>query len=143
MKAYKIFRILKDSCTSALVDGDAGVHYYPNIPATAPGWLAEKGYHLTVFDNAEHAIRFLGDSLDPDLDIEEVEVGEEVPLPPMANPFLLSAGIIATQDEHGKYPEEINKEIEAKFQGSVELEHSAWPQGTRMVRWVKRTEQRR
>lgn len=46
--------------TSAVVEGDANVLYTINEWATAPAWLAAKGYHLLVFANKESAFSFGG-----------------------------------------------------------------------------------
>jgi len=44
---------------SILASGNARVVYVPGIPAKAPAWLAEHGYHLTIFSSLADAVRFL------------------------------------------------------------------------------------
>jgi len=43
---------------SAVVEGKALVEYQPGEDAMAPKWLAEKGYHLTVFEALKDAVIF-------------------------------------------------------------------------------------
>jgi len=45
----------------ATFHGEAEVKYQKNLWVEAPIWLAEKGYHLFVFNNMENAKKFVGD----------------------------------------------------------------------------------
>jgi hypothetical protein len=114
--AWKIFKTTRKDGTreSAFVRYFARMEYPLNTEVTSPRWLRWKGYYPTVFTNLMDAERYLGEEiLDDLLTIEKVEVGEEMPLPPMMIPKAISTG------------------------GFIPSDHT-WPPGTAMVRWVKR-----
>jgi len=54
LKSYRHNRIL----VSLIVGAEAGVIYGIGEPAYAPPWLAERGYHLTVFRTLKLAKRY-------------------------------------------------------------------------------------
>lgn len=91
----KVFRSSSIGLHSAYAQGDARVVYRKDEPATAPSWLAEKGYHLTGFRTVERAIEFaltlpIPSYTFPEIKCEFVEVWEcegetEVALPVRAH----------------------------------------------------------
>jgi hypothetical protein len=87
------------------------VHYGTTFFAKAPGWLAERGYHLTVFDTLDNALYFRDD-----LESRQVWVCEcrgRQPLPD----FRLSSCI-------------------AKHKYSLQDFVDGWPKGTEMYKEV-------
>ena len=75
---------------SSAVIGMAEVTYQLNQWASAPDWLAEKGYHLLVFHNPSHAAAFASDG---DTILVCTAENEVTPLPPMLLINLLGNGI--------------------------------------------------
>jgi hypothetical protein len=122
-RAWKVFRTYDDGIyTSVIVGGRAELEYPLGVKVTSESWLRKKGYYPTVFTSYNHAKSFL---LEHKFEynstiIEPVEIGDVVPFKPPANPILLAVKVIKYEDTEDK-----------KF---------GWPNGTIMVKWVRRTE---
>lgn len=98
----------------------ASVRYFVDKWAEAPGWLAEKGYHLLVFTNLKDAKTFmylLPEGLECNLEIWECEVMGQVRPPP-----------ICFSHKLGCYDLDVCKTIGMD-----------WPSGTAMYEQVKLT----
>ena len=55
MRMYKVVKRLGERLVSSWAEGEARVVYTPGQPARAPSWLAEHGYHITVFISLDDA----------------------------------------------------------------------------------------
>lgn len=121
-KAWKVFWIQDGELYSAIAFGKARIKYMPGKKCTSPKWLREKGYYPLVFDTKENAEKFFLDSLAPlNCLVVEVGVGKNLPLPPCCFNMGLAQGkidIISDIIPNPFWPE-------------------GWPEGTRMVKWVK------
>lgn len=104
MKCYKL---LSTDMTSAVATGEAQVLYFRGERAQAPGWLAEKGYHLTAFESLEDARLWSGSYAN----LWECEGEEQVPVPPK-----LDWG--------------------ALFDGHAWFHTATWPTGTVMFKYI-------
>lgn len=102
---YKVVLPDRWGLRSSVVHGTATARYGVNTWATAPEWLAEKGYHLLVFDNYDSALDFASE--------EEIIYTCEVEgviedLPPVCNPFILgdysSDLTVLEKDEYNDWP---------------------------------------
>jgi hypothetical protein len=112
---YKWVRKAGEARLSFVVEGDAEVAYLPGGWASAPAWLLERGYGLTMFDNLGDAEKFARGqypSKGKEWELWEVELDGEMPLPDgRAIPHLLAKKILIIV--------------------------GSWPDGTAMARRVK------
>ena len=99
---------------SAIATGPARVYYSVGCFAKAPKWLADQGYHLTVFDSLKNAATFVSSSSGAS-SIFRCECLGKVPLPDAQYVRGVSSGALDDSD-HSTHD---------------------WPKGTGMFRRVK------
>lgn len=108
MIVYKVVHRYKTNIlTSYAAEGQSEVKYEPGEFAKAPEWLAEKGYHLLVFDHLDAALDF-----SPKAEVWRAEAEEEMELPKRLTFASLFGGFIKTYEDN-------------------------WPKGTHMYKRVK------
>lgn len=90
MKALKIVSEEDDGLFSAAAGGEAGVRYIPGQDTEAPKHMAEKGYHILVFDSLENIVREYGITTVPHLCIWKCECTNQVELPERLDIYYLS-----------------------------------------------------
>jgi len=115
MKAWKLFYINEEGQAQSLTAMGWARIVYPigkRVSSLPP--LASAGYFPVAFRTREDAQKFWDGGPIPGVTLEEVEVGEEIPLPqPLVLPLLGDGERLPSK-------------------------HETWPEGTMMVRWVKR-----
>ena len=102
MPYWKVTTDLGDSGgTSVVVESLAKVVYSKNEYVSAPQWLAEKGYHLTVFTSLFAARNFKS----PEDVLWECEVvGLKDELPPSMSPYWVSQGCVSARYVSSYWP---------------------------------------
>jgi len=114
---YKAFRRNENyDLVSVVMDRKARVTYYEDETATAPEWLAEKGHHLTAFDEIWSAIEFAANAfIADDVEIWSCSASNPVSLPVFCKLPMLDDG---------------------EFEPVTKQDHS-WPDGTVMFKYIK------
>jgi len=116
MRYYKVFRQQGGRLWSSWTRGVARVEYIPGQLSVAPGWLAEYGYNLTVFNSLENTLRY-----------RQLISGS-----PYSTVFpVYQVAISGTVATPGEYAENTQLNI-----GRIIKTSAKWPDGTLMVQGI-------